>query len=493
MKKFLKYALVALTAATLATVSSCNPEKDTPQPQNEYSGPVEGTSDWGLVGTILESNWGDNPGKDYIAVKEGDIYVLKNVKLAKEDEFKFRRGGAWTENYGGEFEELDHAFFADAGGSNIKPGLDGIFDIYLNLGAGAQIAVCTRDSDPEWFDPEVKDGDVILVTSPLVERFITEVNYTARDYSYTELKNYTPSSPGDSDRPLAYVIRLKANTTGEDLAGRLWEDDGWSRDITVSGSDKTYRITNLRPNANYHYSFTTSSGKAITSGSFKTTGHVHQLFFYSRVRNCRDLGGWSTEDGKTVKYRKIYRGGRLESGTLTGGGKTDLLAEGIRAQLDLRGKSDVLTESPVEGITFLGPVIEEGYTHLLQNDKEKARQCMQFIMDCVDQNKPVYFHCSLGRDRTGTIAMLTLGVLGVYEGDISKEYELTQFAPHSWATSEGEKTKMTRMVDYKNAANYIWNNYVATGETFRDGVEKYLIEIGISQADIVKFRNNMLQ
>lgn len=115
-------------------------------------------------------------------------------------------------------------------------------------------------------------------------------------------------------------------------------------------------------------------------------------------------------------------------------------------------------------------------------------------MDCVDKQKPVYFHCSLGRDRTGTVAMLTLGILGVPEGDISQEYEITQFAPNGYATSTGEKTKMVRTVDYKGAANVIWK-YVneAAGETFRDGVEKYLIEIGISKADIDKFRENMLQ
>ena len=112
-------------------------------------------------------------------------------------------------------------------------------------------------------------------------------------------------------------------------------------------------------------------------------------------------------------------------------------------------------------------------------------------MDCVDKNKPVYFHCSLGRDRTGTVAMLTLGILGVPEGDISKEYELTQFAPHGYATSEGEKTKMTRLADYDGAANVIWD-YAGSG-SFQDGVNAYLLEIGISQADIDKFKSNMLQ
>ena len=141
---------------------------------------------------------------------------------------------------------------------------------------------------------------------------------------------------------------------------------------------------------------------------------------------------------------------------------------------------------------FCAPIIEEGYTYLLKAG-DKTKQVMQFIMDCVDAGKPVYFHCSLGRDRTGTVAMLVLGLLGVPEGDISKEYELTQFAPHGWATSNGEKTKMTRLADYDSAANYIWDNFVGEGESFSDGVEKYLLSIGITQADIDKFRTNMLK
>jgi len=52
---------------------------------------------------------------------------------------------------------------------------------------------------------------------------------------------------------------------------------------------------------------------------------------------------------------------------------------------------------------------------------------------------------------------------------------------------------MYRTVDYKLAANYIWDNFVDEGESFSDGVEKYLLSIGITQADIDKFRTNMLK
>jgi protein-tyrosine phosphatase len=349
----------------------------------------------------------------------------------------------------------------------------------------------TNPTDDEELYPEVKNGDTILVTNETVEDFLVNVHYDENDYSFTKLSDY-PTSPGNSDKPNSFTIRWTKDESAGDLTAKLSDATGWSRDFSIDAGEYYLNITNLLPNTEYTYSVKSSSGKVMTEGKFKTTGHVHQLFFRSRVRNCRDLGGWKTKDGKTVKYRMVYRGGRLEPGTTTKAGLKDVLAEGIKAQLDLRGKSDVLKECTLgSGYDFCAPVIEEGYTQLLKDDQEKCRQCIDFIFKCVRENKPVYYHCSLGRDRTGTISLLLLGILGVPEGDISQEYELTQFAPHGWATSEGEKTKMTRRVDYKSAATYIWGK--ANGGSFADGVENYLIEIGISKEDIETFRSNMLQ
>jgi len=349
--------------------------------------------------------------------------------------------------------------------------------------------------------PELKDGDTVLAPNENVEKFLTDVHYPTHDYSSTELitwgeQNGVMVCPGNSDRPSEYSIRWDPKLQASSITVTVSEPDrDWV--YTPSTPETPYvEITNLLPNTSYTYKVV-ADGKEITSGSFKTVGKVHQVFFRTRIRNLRDLGGWKTEDGKTVKYRKVYRSGRLEPSYLAKSGKAAIKTEGIKAQLDLRGHSDVLSESTLKGIwpegeyAFCAPVIEEGYSQMLQQDKEKTRQCIQFIMDCVDNNMPVDFHCSLGRDRTGTVAMLVLGILGVPEGDISQEYELTQFAPHGYATSDGEKTKMTRRVDYKGAANVIWG-YAGTG-SFQEGVNAYFLEIGITQADIDKFKANMLQ
>ena len=381
-------------------------------------------------------------------------------------------------------------------------------------------SVVPEEPDPDSeVAPEVKDGDRILVTDPVIEKFITTVKYTERDYTTSAMargqeldflkqdtvdENGNPVtrlliSPGNADISPTFSVRWPKDTKSSEYTATLSEGS-WSADYTLDpdpNSDTSFGywlLNNLRPNAKYHFEVK-NGGTVVTSGSFETYGSLHQLTFKpgnsSGVRNVRDLGGWKTKDGsKTVKYRMIYRGGRPEK--ISASGKLDAKREGIRAELDLRGNSDHLSATPFLDADFLSPVIEEGYTQMLRDDKEKTRQCMQFIMDKVAEGKPVYFHCSLGRDRTGTISMLTLGVLGVDEGEISKEYELTQFAPYGYSVSSGEKTRMTRMVDYKGAANFIWSNYAKEG-SFADGVQAYLLEIGIAQKDIDDFRKNMLE
>ena len=387
-----------------------------------------------------------------------------------------------------------------AGNTTITLKVEAVEDKFTAAEKTISVTVTAPELPPLPADlpPEITNGaTAVLAPNANVEKFLTDVHYDSHDYSYTSLLTWAQENdvqvcPGKSDKPSEWTIRWAPDATATDVKVTVSEPDrDWV--YTPASADDCYVIiTNLLPNAHYTYK-AVSGSKVLTEGSFDTVGKVHQVYF-KNVRNSRDLGGWKTEDGKTVKYRMVYRGGRFDG--LAKSGKTAIKIEGLKAELDLRGKSDVDSDSSLKGIvddySFCAPVIEEGYAQMLKSDKEKTRQCMQFIFDMVDQNKPVYFHCSLGRDRTGTVAMLTLGILGVPEGDISQEYELTQFAPHGYATSDGEKTKMTRLADYDGAANVIWS-YAGDNGSFQDGVNAYLLEIGISQADIDKFKANMLQ
>ena len=367
--------------------------------------------------------------------------------------------------------------------------------------------------------PEITDGSVVLACNPDVHKFLTEVTYPDHDYSYSKILDYPGGYDGkirstdkdvvNSDKPSLYTIRW----TPDDSAGELTfvlSEPTWSITETLNAGQYYVEVTNLVPNTHYTYSVTGANGTVMTEGQFDTYGSIHHLYFKHSVRNVRDLGGWKTYDGKMVKYRMIYRGGRIGKDYFSNTGKKAMVAEGIKAQLDIRGTSDVSKAAAIEGWDFCAPIIKTGgddmliaYDSSVEGAKkgDKMRQCMQFIIDMAKENKPVYFHCSLGRDRTGTLALVVLGLLDVIEGDISKEYEVTYFAPIGYSIAkDGVENKKKPLVflnlrtkwAYKPAAEYIWNNYVKDGERFSQGVERYLLEIGLSQEDIDAYREIML-
>ena len=356
--------------------------------------------------------------------------------------------------------------------------------------------------------PQINNGDEVLVTREYVDKFLSEVKYQDHDYSATHILEYeggynNPDAEDypvfNADKPALYTIRWTADAAAGDLALTL-KDGNWSQTISVAAGKDNQIITNLRPNASYTYDVKAADGKVMTSGAFTTKGRLHQVFFDWNVRNARDLGGWKTYDGKTVKYRKIYRGGRMEGSTMSPEGRKAILAEGIKAQLELRGSSDMLQFTVLgKGYDFCNPCIENGGTSMLSSYKEKTKECFEFVVKCVREDKPVYFHCSLGRDRTGTLAALLLGILGVYEGDISQEYEISYFAPRGWSIAYSEKSKVfknTRLSEYKGVAEFLWRRgKKADGsfERFDKCVENYLLEIGVSQQDIDDFRRLMLE
>ncbi len=381
----------------------------------------------------------------------------------------------------------------------------------------------------EGASPELKNGDVVLATNPNVQKFLSEVEYPEKDYSFTKVLDYYGGFNGklyneagvedpagvafswtrepDSDIPPSYSIRWsKAALSKGALTLHLEDKLSWKADIPVPEGDCFINITNLVPNDQYTYKVTTAKGKTIKEGGFSTTGLLHQVHFKGDgggVRNVRDLGGWKTLDGKTVKYRMLYRGGRMNDPwevMLNEEGQKEVLTEGIGAQLDLRGTSDAMSVPAVEGLDHCAPIIEQGGRTMLTKDKVKTKQCFEFIVNSLRAGKPVFFHCSLGRDRTGTLDILLLALLGVPEGDIGKAYEVTYFAPVGYSVSSSEKPKNPEPIFKNTRMEWVYNDVVpylwiraGAGGTLAEGAEKYLLNIaGVSQQDIDDFRTMML-
>lgn len=366
------------------------------------------------------------------------------------------------------------------------------------------------DNPPERKEPEpVVYPEPFLVTSEIIMQFIQNVTYDERDYSYTHVTDaeYAPyGAPGEADLPP--VVPVSWEVTEEDGPLTLNLSDGeWSYDIDLPAGTSSYNLTNLVPGRDYRYIVTRQEdGTKVGLGSFSTIGLIHQVFFHSRVRNARDLGGWPTTDGKKVKYRKLYRGGDITSSRLNNKGITEMLNEGIRAEIDLRESKDLESSSSRLGkdIAFYNANMSKGYGGLIRDYPGKVAATFTFAVKCLREGKPIYFHCSIGRDRTGTMAALFLGLLGVSESDISKEYELLFFSPADWSLNGG-KTEF----DYSRVKKYghrytcdtLWQlggkalgvSDNDTSVSFARRIEAYLLSNGVAQQDIDDFRSLMLE
>ena len=365
--------------------------------------------------------------------------------------------------------------------------------MYWNIEADDDSWTLSKAISTRLLDEVTESEQTYLVTNQYMQDFMDQVQYRDRDYSYTLIYDFPGGGPGEADIPPSVYLKWSAKKENGPLTLRVWDSD-WSREYRLAAGSTEQELVNLVPGSHYDYMVMNSSEDIVDQGSFNTTGSIHQVYFSNKVRNSRDLGGWKTLDGKTVAYRKLYRGGGVK-GRIDSKGIEEFRATGLKAELDLREKESVPSKSPVgDDIAFCAPGFPHGYRGMMRDYQPGIKECFGFIAQCLREDKPVFIHCSAGRDRTGTMAILVLGLLGVSEGDISKDYELTYFSPKDWSmwVEEDPDTYLhirTQEGSFVAACKYLWDFGCPT---FAECVEKYLLTIGVSQQDIDDIRKAML-
>ena len=345
---------------------------------------------------------------------------------------------------------------------------------------------------------KVTPEPVYLVTNHYVQDYLESISYDDFDFTESPLRGstipggvlYDTSITPDADIPPSVTIEWEDSSSS--LVLDLQDNAGWERTYSVSRKT-SLEVTNLIPGRHYTYQVHKDGSSDIKAqGGFYTRGALHQVFYQDRVRNGRDIGGWKTLDGKTVRYGKLYRGGRL---SLNSEGRKEILADGILAELDLRSKKET-SNSLGSGYSFCGPGFDSGYINgMLEGNPNGVKECFEFTVNCLRENEPIYFHCSAGRDRTGTMAILYLGLLGVREGDIARDYELTYFSPAEWSLETVNGVDIynhTREVStYRATVEYLRD--LSSDGTLKSGAEQYLRFLEVALEDINDFRSLMLE
>ena len=283
-----------------------------------------------------------------------------------------------------------------------------------------------------------------------------------------------------------------------------WEDKNQSKRYEVSISEhkdmssatvyqvegNEVEIHDLFVNTTYYWQVTGGSG---TSKVFSfQTGDTPRTIVIDGVSNTRDIGGKLTGSGKRIRQGMVYRGAKLDY--ITEEGKTAFLEQyQIKTDLDLRKTGEgLLGKSPVgEEILYYNyscPYYTGDTTGINEEQNyESLASAMRVFADA--DNYPVYFHCAIGRDRTSMVAMLLLGVCGVSKTDICMDYEMSFFS-ESGCSDKAQVAGMAQT--FSVTLNYIARNGDSHA-TFQENCETYLLQIGLTQAEIDAIRSNLIE
>lgn len=177
------------------------------------------------------------------------------------------------------------------------------------------------------------------------------------------------------------------------------------------------------------------------------------------THNFRDLGGYETVTGQTVKWGRIFRSDKLDQ--LSQQDQDRMVKLNIHVDIDLRSQEEI-TPSPdrlPDTIQYLfNPVFGQDLTdssknveeldEALQSDpmagcqhmmdvyhdmmtSEAAAQAFRVIFEQLLASpaaQGVLFHCTAGKDRTGMSAYFILRALGVNAEQAKKDYLITNTA-----------------------------------------------------------------
>lgn len=263
-----------------------------------------------------------------------------------------------------------------------------------------------------------------------------------------------------------------------------------------------------------------------------------QTLNMSTISNARELGGYQTRDGKTVREGVLLRTGALTDASQE---ELDSLINNynLAAIIDMRASyelaedpepavdgvaqynfkimdeqmmarraaaiQDVLTDPNVDPVKRMTAILEadvisdQMYVEFLQGETGKTgfRDFFRVLLETPEGNA-VLWHCTNGKDRTGVAAMLLLGVLNVDEEIIMEDFlltnvffeaEISAMRQKLGAYIQDEAMLEELMVTGKGVyAPYMQNAIDYIKENYGDIPGYVKAELGLTDADIAKLQ-----
>jgi protein-tyrosine phosphatase len=231
------------------------------------------------------------------------------------------------------------------------------------------------------------------------------------------------------------------------------------------------------------------------------------------VLNARDLGGYAGLGGRETRWGAVVRSGNLAM--LTATGRQALVDYGVRSIVDLRLSEEVarhpnpFAEPDAHGVgyanlSFIDPgapappsvsTLAEDYQGMLDRFGQAVAAVVTAIANAPEGG--VLVHCAAGKDRTGLVAALLLGLAGVAPETIAADYALTADClrprDQEWLENgPGERADREAWLRRVEPTAEVMLEVLDHLAARYGGVEGYLLQAGVAPGDLDRLRSRLL-
>ena len=310
----------------------------------------------------------------------------------------------------------------------------------------------------------------------------------------------------------------------------LSPDPAFEEDVrSFTTEENSVDVYNLYIRTQYYWRVAPSE-ELIDEGavySFTTSPQGPRNLYIDGVTNVRDLGGYELEDGSgVIRQGLIIRGGRLNLSNanddkvtfseepdyfeilITDEGIDTMLSElGVKTELDVRTNDEIdesemgyneignMDNDRIPGLEYVNiplwyyggdMAVDNNITRL--DNPERLREIFELLAD--EDNYPIFFHCNIGTDRTGTLAFLLGALCGESLDDMLVDNAFSNFGNISAGVGRTNRNNSVITGD----TGYLATVNAYPGDTLPERTENALMDIcGISKETLDRVREILVE
>ena len=325
---------------------------------------------------------------------------------------------------------------------------------------------------------------------------------------------------------------IEVETTGRGVVAIRWQPEFTTAPVTVTlgRSDDTIDrsspvvadassycvVSGLEPGARYYFRLDGSDGRhaIVAERGVPIEGAV----------NFRDLGGYATDDGRRVRWGRLFRSGHLSK--LTDTGLADFTRLGVEIVCDFRLVTERANEDmqlpdgiELDAIEIPPAVKDPRYLHrvfaeahgpdavadamheimlsIVRDSADRYRRLFEVLL--APEARNILLNCSAGKERTGIGTALVLTALGVPRETIYHEYMLSRIyfpvaeeIPRAFTKYEiervGDEAVRIVMPLLETRRSYLEVAFDYIDREYGDGIAFLRARCGLGRPDIAALR-----